>query len=48
LAKPGLSGLSSNSSEQMAQVLIGKGIVPCYRNRHLFAELRRTMWADAA
>jgi hypothetical protein len=27
LAKPGLSGLSSNSSEQMAQTLIGKGII---------------------
>jgi hypothetical protein len=26
LAKPGLSGLSSNSSLQMAQILIGKGI----------------------
>jgi len=26
LAKPGLSGFSSNSSEQMAQVLTGKGI----------------------
>ena len=26
LAKPGLSGLSSNSSEQMAQTLMGKGI----------------------
>jgi hypothetical protein len=26
LAKPGLSGLSSNSSLQMAQVLMGKGI----------------------
>jgi hypothetical protein len=27
LAKPGLSGFSSNSSEQMAQTLIGKGII---------------------
>src|SRR5271156_2727481 len=27
LAKPGLSGFSSNSSEQMAQILIGKGII---------------------
>ena len=26
LAKPGLSGLSSNSSEQMTQTLIGKAI----------------------
>jgi|ERR1700751_4931685 hypothetical protein len=26
LAKPGLSGLSSNSSLQMAQILMGKGI----------------------
>ena len=26
LAKPGLSGLSSNSSEQMAQVRMGKGM----------------------
>jgi hypothetical protein len=26
LAKPGLSGLNSNSSEQMTQVLIGKVI----------------------
>jgi hypothetical protein len=26
LAKPGLSGLSSNSSLQMAQILTGKGI----------------------
>lgn len=26
LAKPGLSGLSSNSSEQMTQVLMGKAI----------------------
>ena len=26
LAKPGLSGLSSNSSEQTTQVLVGKGI----------------------
>jgi hypothetical protein len=26
LAKPGLSGFSSNSSLQMAQILIGKGI----------------------
>ena len=28
LAKPGLSGLSSNSSEQTTQVLIGKAITP--------------------
>jgi hypothetical protein len=27
LAKPGLSGFNSNSSEQMAQTLIGKGII---------------------
>lgn len=27
-AKPGLSGFSSNSSEQTAQVLTGKGITP--------------------
>ncbi len=27
LAKPGLSGLSSNSSEQMAQVRMGKAMV---------------------
>src|ERR1700722_10866070 len=27
LAKPGLSGFSSNSSEQMAQTLIGNGIL---------------------
>jgi hypothetical protein len=27
LAKPGLSGFSSNSSEQMAQTLMGKGII---------------------
>jgi hypothetical protein len=26
LAKPGLSGFSSNSSLQMAQILMGKGI----------------------
>jgi hypothetical protein len=26
LAKPGLSGFSSNSSEQMAQILMGKAI----------------------
>jgi hypothetical protein len=26
LAKPGLSGLSSNSSLQIAQILMGKGI----------------------
>ncbi len=26
LAKPGLSGLSSNSSEQTAQILMGKGM----------------------
>jgi hypothetical protein len=32
LAKPGLSGFSSNSSEQIAQTLIGKGI-PTMINR---------------
>lgn len=31
-AKPGLSGLSSNSSEQTAQVLMGKGMVGLWRS----------------
>ena len=31
LAKPGLSGLSSNSSEQTAQVLMGKGMGSLWR-----------------
>jgi hypothetical protein len=35
LAKPGLSGFSSNSSEQMAQTLIGKGII---------SMIKRTSW----
>jgi hypothetical protein len=30
LAKPGLSGLSSNSSEQMAQTLTGKAITDLF------------------
>lgn len=45
LAKPGLSGFSSNSSEQTAQTLMGKGILPSsYRgcvSRFSFGERRR-------
>jgi hypothetical protein len=34
LAKPGLSGLSSNSWEQTAQVLIGNGIYLHFKLGH--------------
>jgi hypothetical protein len=36
LAKPGLSGLSSNSSEQMAQILIGNGMRIYFTENDLF------------
>jgi len=40
LAKPGLSGFSSNSSEQMAQTLIGKGIIPMIKRPRFYCALR--------
>jgi hypothetical protein len=40
LAKPGLSGFSSNSSEQMAQTLIGKGIISMIKRPRFYCALR--------
>jgi hypothetical protein len=39
LAKPGLSGFSSNSSEQITQILIGNGIPLKYDSSHHIAAM---------
>ena len=46
LAKPGLSGLSSNSSEHTAHILIGSGIALTFYDFRTAAESRSIAWDD--